>query len=62
MLRISDVETYININTEVVVLNWDGEEVVRCLGKDTKEAMEEIKDSIVSQFWVAQNKLVIEVY
>ena len=45
-----------------MVLNWDGEEVVRCLGKDTQEAMKDIKDSIVSQFWVAKDKLVIEVY
>lgn len=61
-MYISELEPYINYHTEVVVLNWEGEEVVRCLGKDTKEAMEDIKDSVVSQFWVAQNKLVIEVY
>lgn len=59
MLRISDVEPYININTEVVVLNWDGDEVGRY---DGKNSLEEIQDSVISQFWVAKDKLVIEVY
>ena len=61
-MYISDLEPYINYHTEVVVVNWNGDEVVRCLGKDTNEAMKDIQDSVVSQFWVAKNKLVIEVY
>ena len=61
-MYISDLEPYINYHTEVVVVNWDGDEVIRCIGKDTKEAMKDIQDSVVSQFWVAKNKLVIEVY
>lgn len=59
MMRISDLEPYININTEIVVLNWDGDEVGRY---DGKNSLDEIQDSVISQFWVAKDKLVIEVY
>lgn len=59
MMRISDLEPYININTEVIVLDWDGDEVGRY---DGKNSLEEIQDSVISQFWVAKDKLVIEVY
>ena len=61
-MYISELGPYINYHTEVVVVDWDGEEVVRCLGKDTETALKDIQDSVVSQFWVAKNKLVIEVY
>ena len=59
MMRISDLEPYININTEVIVLDWDGDEVGRY---DGKNSLDEIQDAIISLFWVAKDKLVIEVY
>ena len=58
-MYISALEPYINTDVKVVVVDWDGNEVARYDGKDS---MEEVQNSTISQIWVEDGALVIEVY